>query len=146
MKKLAGIALSIGLFFAAPLAHAVTPSEISDVLEAQGYPVHAISESMLAVNYQGMTVLIAINGADGDVSYLTYLQNGSDNVSEEFLNNYNYSVKFGRAFIDRDGDVVIQMDRNASGGVSLGNVASDFEVFISLVEKFLNDVSNQVTV
>lgn len=146
MKKLAGIFLALGMMVLTPSANAVTPDEITSVLEGQGYPVHAISDSMLAVNYQGMTVLIAINGVDGDVSYLTYLQGKGTDVSEEFLNNYNYSVKFGRAFIDRDGDIVIQMDRNSSGGVSLKNIASDFEVFVSLVEKFLSDVSNQVTV
>lgn len=147
MKSLAGIFVAMGMLIAAPSAFAVTPDEITDVLETQGYAVHSVSESMIAVNHQGMTVLIAVDGADGDVSYLTYLQDASrQNVGEEFINDYNYSVKFGRAYIDADGDVVIQMDRNAYGGVSLENVSSDFEVFLSLVQKFLMDVRNQVTV
>ena len=49
-------------------------------------------------------------------------------------------------YVDRDGDIALQMDRNSNGGVTLGNVESDFEVFLLLISKFLSDYQAQGSV
>ena len=67
----------------------------------------------------------------------------ANEVGYQFLNKFNNEVKFGRAYIDRDGDVAIQMDRNSAGGVSSENIESDFDVFLLLIQKFLTDLESQ---
>lgn len=147
MKFFAAIAASFMVYTAGSAAFAVTPEEISDLMEENGYTVVDVSGNMVAVLYQGLAIMIAIDGADGDVSYLTYLEEiDGGMVGFEFLNRFNNEVKFGRAYVDRDGDIAIQMDRNSSGGISPENVESDFDVFILLVKKFINDAQSQATV
>ncbi len=119
----------------------ITKEAISETLEMQGYSVRDFQPNMIAVEVGDVTVLVGVFGSDGDISYFTYLNQISLNqVSHEFLSRFNSEVKFGRAYIDRDGDVAIQMDRNAAGGVSLKNIESDFDVFLLLVSKFLSDI------
>ena len=85
--------------------------------------------------------LLRIDGADGDISYVTYLPGLSiSDVGHEFLSKFNSEVKFGRAYVDRDGDIAIQMDRNSAGGVSIQNIESDFDVFLLLISRFLSDL------
>ena len=123
----------------------VTPEQIKAAMDAKGYTVVNVSDNTVAVMYGGLAVMIAVDGSDGDVTYLTYLDEiSSDMLGYDFLNRYNNTIKFGRAFVDRQGDVAIQMDRNSSGGVTLRNIESDFSVFLSLVQKFVKDVKSQV--
>jgi len=125
----------------------ISKAKITEILSEQGYAVRDFSESMVAVVVGDHVVLVAVDGSDGDVSYITYV-NGvtAQSLGYEFLSKFNSEVKFGRAYVDRDGDVAIQMDRNAVGGISSKNIQSDFDVFLILIAKFLKDVENiQIT-
>jgi hypothetical protein len=146
MKKFSAVLMAV-LFASFTSAFAITPQQISEAMEEKGYTVVDVSDSMVAVSYRGLSVLIAVNGSDGDVSYLTYVEDvNADMLGYELLNRFNNEVKFGRAYVDQDGDIAIQMDRNAVGGVTIENIESDFDVFVSLVAKFISDVNNQVAV
>lgn len=128
-------------------AASVTKADISAALARQGYAVQDYRTNMLAVSVGEHVVLIGIAGADADVSYITYLQDVDLGLGgHKFLSKFNSEVKFGRAYIDRDGDLALQMDRNSSGGVTVKNIESDFEVFLLLITKFLSDYSAQGSV
>ena len=125
-------------------AASVTKSEITSILEERGFNVQDFSNQDVMVDVQGYKIIITIDGPDGDVTYRTWLNGvSSTDLGYKFLNNFNNEVKFGRAYIDRDGDVTIQMDRNSAGGVSAENIESDFDVFLMLVSKFLSDLEAQ---
>ncbi|MEM9494425.1 MAG: YbjN domain-containing protein [Pseudomonadota bacterium] len=125
-------------------AESVSKKQIADILANQGYPVRDFDRNMVAVVVSDHVVLVGVDGADGDVTYLTFLSGVSGStLSFDFLNKFNNEVKFGRAYVDRDGDVAIQMDRNAAGGVSAENIESDFDVFLLLISKFLSDLESQ---
>lgn len=135
----------------APLAPAsaagVTKAQIADSLTAKGYTVQDFKPNMLAVVVGEHVVLVGVDGADADVSYITYMNDvalGEGGL--KFLSKFNSEVKFGRAYVDRDGDVALQMDRNSNGGVTVKNIESDFEVFLLLISKFLSDFRAQGSV
>lgn len=129
------------------MAAGVTKGEIAHSLEAKGYSVQDFKPNMLAVVVGEHVVLVGIDGADADVSYITYLNDVAlGEGGHKFLSKFNSEVKFGRAYVDRDGDVALQMDRNSTGGVSVKNVESDFEVFLLLISKFLSDYQAQGSV
>lgn len=137
-----------GAFWATSVVSAfagnLTKEAITQSLEMQGYSVQDFQSNMVAVEVGELTVLVGIFGSDGDISYFTYLHGVTANeISHEFLTRFNSEVKFGRAYIDNDGDVTIQMDRNASGGISIKNIESDFDVFLLLVAKFLTDIEQR---
>jgi len=150
MRVILGIAAAI-MLAGAPIAPAaaggIAKAEIAAALERQGYSVQDFKANMLAVVVGEHVVLVGVDGSDGDVSYITYLDGVSVNaVGHKFLSKFNSEVKFGRAYVDRDGDVALQMDRNSSGGVSLENIESDFDVFLLLISKFLSDVESRTSV
>lgn len=150
MKKAAIWAVAL-MMTAPPLGDAaaagVTKSQIASAIEAKGYNVADENAKMLSVAVGEHRVVIAVDGSDADVSYMTFLNDVRlGDGGHKFLSKFNSEVKFGRAYIDRDGDVVIQMDRNSSGGVTLGNIESDFEVFLLLISKFLSDYQAQGSV
>jgi len=150
MKRVLSVAAAV-LLAAAPLTAAsaagVTKSQIASAISAKGYAVADLNPKMLSVGVGEHKVVIAVDGSDADVSYMTFMNDVRlGEGGHKFLSKFNSEVKFGRAYIDRDGDVVIQMDRNSSGGVSLGNIESDFEVFLLLISKFLSDYQAQGSV
>lgn len=124
----------------ATLAKGISKPEIAAALSAQGYAVRDFQPNMLAVVVGEHVVLVGVDGADGDISYITYISGVTiGEIGHAFLSKFNSEVKFGRAYVDRDGDIAIQMDRNSAGGVSLKNIESDFDVFLLLISKFLSD-------
>lgn len=146
MRILSTVAAAMLLF--TPLAGAsaagVSKETVSEILTEQGYNVRDFQGYGVAVDVADYSVIIAVDGPDGDISFLTYLFDvSSSDVGYQFFNKFNNEVKFGRAYVDRDGDVVIQMDRNSSGGVSAKNIESDFDVFLLLIDKFLSDLESQ---
>lgn len=149
MKLVIG-ALAATFLVAAPLTEAaargVSKSEIAAALSDQGFAVQDFQPNILAVMVGEHVVLVGIDGADGDISYVTYIPDVSiAEVGHEFLSKFNSEVKFGRAYVDRDGDIAIQMDRNSAGGVSIQNIESDFDVFLLLISKFLSDLEARAT-
>lgn len=146
VAALAAISLAV-----APLASAaaapISKNDIAKVLSQQGYAVQDYQPNVLAVSVSGYVVLVWVGGKDGDISYITYLSDvPMSEVGHDFLSKFNSEVKFGRAYVDRDGDIALQMDRNSAGGVSLANVESDFGVFLLLISKFLSDLESRPTV
>ncbi|MEK7264979.1 MAG: YbjN domain-containing protein [Pseudomonadota bacterium] len=129
------------------LAAGVSKAQIAQSLTAKGYTVQDFKPNMLAVVVGEHVVLVGVDGADADVSYISYLNDVRlGDGGHKFLSKFNSEVKFGRAYVDRDGDVALQMDRNSNGGVTVKNIESDFEVFLLLISKFLSDYQSQGSV
>ena len=148
-KVLFGIAafLAAGAVQSTVLAAGVNKNEIANALETGGYIVQEVQPSMLAVTVGEHVIFVGLAGTDADVSYITYLPDVELGLGgHAFMSEFNSEVKFGRAYIDRDGDVALQMDRNSSGGVTLDNITSDFDVFLLLISKFLSDYQSQDSV
>jgi len=150
-----GMVLKTSLAFAAALslsvssagAENISKASISDALTQSGYSVQDFKANMLAVVVGEHVVLVGIDGPDADVSYITYLEDVDiGHGGDKFLSRFNSEVKFGRAYKDRDGDIALQMDRNSTGGVSIENIESDFDVFLLLISKFLSDYQSQGSV
>ena len=149
MKLFVSAAAAVALAFAPISGAAAAPlkkAEIAAALQSQGYAVADFAADKLVVTVAEFSVVVWIDGADGDISYITPIPALTINqVSHEFLSKFNSEVKFGRAYVDRDGDITLQMDRNSAGGVSLQNVQSDFDVFLLLLSKFLSDLESRAS-
>ena len=143
MRIVVSAAISVAMSIAAisgASAGGVSKSEITDVLSSNGYAVQDIQPNMVAVTVGEHVVFVGLDGADADVSYITYLAGVDMGLGgHSFLSKFNSEVKFGRAYIDGEGDLALQMDRNSTGGVSIENIESDFDVFLLLISKFLAD-------
>ncbi|HNS88298.1 MAG TPA: YbjN domain-containing protein [Parvularculaceae bacterium] len=151
MLKGIGVIAAAAALALAPLGAAeaagVSKAQIARSLSEKGYSVQDFKSNMLAVSVGEHVVLVGVDGVDADVSYIAYLNDVRlGDGGHRFLSKFNSEVKFGRAYIDRDGDLALQMDRNSSGGVTVQNIESDFEVFLLLISKFLSDFQAQGSV
>ena len=86
-----------------------------------------------------------IKGVMDDVSYSIYFMNCIDNEDcedlnfyagfldlkpkQEDINSWNRDKRFGKAYIDTDGDAVVEMDLNLEHGVSSDNLKADIDVW-----------------
>ena len=143
-------AVAAAVLAAAPLSEAlargVSKAEIAQALSSEGYSVRDFQADKLAVTVGDYTIVVIVDGPDADVSYVTWFPSLSiREIGHDFLSKFNSEVKFGRAYVDSDGDIAIQMDRNSAGGVSIENIKSDFEVFVLLASKFLSDVEGRAS-
>ena len=151
ISKYMSIFVAVSMLVVAPISSAsasdISKASIAQSLSENGYSVQDFKPNMLAVVVGEHVVLIGIDGPDADVSYITYLNDVEiSQGGEKFLSKFNSEVKFGRAYKDRDGDIALQMDRNSTGGVSIENIESDFDVFLLLISKFLSDFQSQGSV
>lgn len=150
MKFLLGLAAALTMV-AAPLTSAaakapISKAEIAEALTTEGYSVRNYGPDKLAVTVGGQVIMIVVDGPDGDISYITWISGLTiQQVGHQFLSAFNRDVKFGRAYVDSDGDITIQMDRNASGGVSMQNVVSDLDVFVDLVSRFMSELERRAS-
>ena len=128
MKFLTGLAAALVLA-CAPMAGAgakapISKAEISDALTTEGYAVRNYGPDKLAVTVDGQVIMIVVDGPDGDISYITWISGLTiQQVGHPFLSAFNRDVKFGRAYVDNDGDITLQMDRNASVALAIGRPA-----------------------
>jgi len=143
------LAVAAALVFAlAPVSSAfaakVSKGQIADVL-SKTYAVQDVGPNTLFVRVGDYDIRIDVQGPDGDISYRAWLfEVDASTVSYKVLNKFNNDVKFGRVYVDEDGDLTLQMDRNGAGGASLENIESDFDVFLLLIQTFMDQLESQV--
>ncbi|MEZ5892196.1 MAG: YbjN domain-containing protein [Parvularculaceae bacterium] len=144
MRGILAAAVAAILLVSPAFAAKISKSEIAQNLTAQGYSVQDVGPQTLFVRVADYDIRIDVQGPDGDISYRTWLF-GVDgkSVSYKVLNQFNNNVKFGRVYIDDDGDVTLQMDRNGAGGASIENIQSDFDVFLMLINSFMTHLESQ---
>ncbi|QMV01619.1 YbjN domain-containing protein [Devosia sp. D6-9] len=130
----------------------------SDLID--GNDVNAILE--LARGY-GETKLEKQDNGDpkikGDldgITYAIYFMNCTDNKDCEDLNFYagfldlkpemdvinswNRDKRFGKAYLDSDGDAVVEMDLNLEHGISSDNLDADISVWSLVVEQYAEHI------
>jgi len=113
-------------------------SNVDEILElAKGY-----GDASLETQSNGDP---KIKGEMDDVSYSIYFMNCTDNKDcedlnfyagfldlkpkQEDINSWNRDKRFGKAYIDSDGDAVVEMDLNLEHGISTDNLKADIDVW-----------------
>jgi len=97
-----------------------------------------------------------ITGKIEGVTYQVYFQNCSDNsncedinfylgladtkLSLEKINEWNYGKRFGRAYIDQDGDACVEMDLDLVNGVTPDYMDGQFGLWSQVMSEFLDFV------
>lgn len=61
-------------------------------------------------------------------------------VSLEDINKWNRDKRFGRAYLDRDNDPVLEMDVNVDHGVTKANLDDTFDYWVKVMKAFKKEV------
>jgi hypothetical protein len=97
-----------------------------------------------------------IEGSVGGIQYAVYFLNCTDNKacedinfyagfldlkpSMDVINSWNRDKRFGKAYLDADGDAVIEMDLNLEHGVSSDNLDAAFGIWELVVDQYTTHV------
>ncbi len=120
-------------------------SDVKEVLNiARGYGAASLDK-----NDRGDPV---IRGRiDGNAYYLAFLNCSSETSCEDFfiqsyflnpivdyklINEWNYDKRWTKIYYDKDMDVVLEMDFNLDGGVSLLNLEQTFSLWSKMLGAF----------
>lgn len=155
MKNLCQLLLVVCLFvfggqdvFAAKFASKLVTVKNSDVIldVAKGYGSAVLEEDdvgdpMITGRLEGHKYLVLWEACDDECSVLRFQAGWSDTeATVDTVNTWNEESLFGKAFIDDEGDPVVEMTVNLDHGVSRKNLDDTFEWWREVLRSFVSEV------
>jgi hypothetical protein len=100
----------------------ITADDLRRILGEEGYMGVEISDAngIGTFRIDGTSVVLVINDDKEAVSMVAAWRDVETSLRQ--MNEWNRSKKYSRAFLDKDGDPVIQLDLDLAGGVTIGRV------------------------
>lgn len=146
MTRLRAIATA-ALFLAATPAAAQTmlaePGAVSEVLRAKGMATELKTDSdgdpRITATFSGKKFLVYFYGCKNHrdcetVQFYTAYSNSKADLAS--LNTWNRTNRFGRAYLDTQGDPCIVMDVDMTGGIPRALFEDNLEYWTSVVPQF----------
>ncbi|UKK84685.1 YbjN domain-containing protein [Sphingopyxis sp. BSN-002] len=144
------LAMGAALAFAATpaqaeLVNAKSPATIKAIVESQGWPATIVSkpgeDPYIESNRNDLKFLVLfMNCTDNkNCKTLQYYMGFTDakNVSLERLNEWNKTKRFARAYRDKEGDPVLEMDVDIDfAGIPRENLGETFNTWASLMDSY----------
>jgi hypothetical protein len=100
-----------------------------------------ISGSINRMGYAVYFVNCDENHVCGEMNFYAGFLDIKPDVSD--INAWNSTKRFGRAYLDGDGDASIEMDINLSGGISRDNLISSFEIWRLVLRQYAEHMGFQ---
>lgn len=141
--------LLLTLMFALLLVPAAQASEIIKTLN--GSQVQAIlgdlgftgseidADDDVIVNMHGYRLLVIV-GSDKGRSLMTRFAVSGTDATLQSMNEWNRTKRYSRAYLDDDGDPVLESDLDLDGGVTRARVEDFFRTFSSALSLFLRHI------
>ena len=147
-----GMMLALTLGSASTFArddYLIDGSSPRDVLEvARGFgsaslESDAIGEPMIQGRMSGIPYQVYFHRCDDageNCSVIRFYNYWTEFVSMESINEWNAEKLFSKAYIDEDGDAVLEMTANLYGGVTQINLDDSFDWWKIIIEEFEAEV------
>ena len=129
----------------AQMVRAQDPAGVARTLEAAGYAAEpgadAVGDPMITSHHNGTTwQLYFYNCTDNRACATVQFHSGytvADRVSLESINEWNRTQRFGRAYLDGEGDPILEMDVDLDdGGLSPLLFVDNVEFWLSSLTRF----------
>jgi Putative bacterial sensory transduction regulator len=115
----------------------ITAEQLTGLLRDKGMEGQVNERGNVVVNTNGSKIVFFISGQTMQAYF--GLRGTSANV--QTINEWNKSKRFGRAYIDADGDPCVELDYDLEGGVSDDSVKVWFDTVTAIVRSFRTHVS-----
>lgn len=152
-KHLASWLLLCLLLPAIGLARAAGPGDDREVLERitvermqamiqhEGFPdVSVDPDGDLIVRMNGYRVLVSVSQNDYSVVLFRFAISDTRATLRD-INDWNGTKLFSRAYLDDDGDPVLELDVDLAGGVTVARLRDAVRTFAQVQAEFLRDVA-----
>ena len=144
------VAITAGALLAAPsftppvaaqqVVSEVSTDELQKMLESMGYEVEQPKEDVLQFAIEGHTAL-AINKKQNVRLYSYFKKQKKADLKK--VNEWNATKRFSRAYLDEDGDAVIEWDIDLEGGTTAGALKESIRTYRLGVMTFVRFLNGQ---
>ncbi len=120
----------------------ISSAQMKALLNAEGFTDVTIDEDDdLIVRMNGYRVLIIVSGNEYSNIFIKFALAGTS-ASMKGINTWNKNARFTRAYLDDDGDPVLEMDIDLEGGITPDRIRDGIRTFSRAHASFLRDVAN----
>jgi hypothetical protein len=116
----------------------VSTEQLRKMLESMGYEVEQPKEDMLEFAIEGHTALIV--NKKTNIQFYSYFKK-QKRMDLKKVNEWNATKRFSRAYLDQDGDAVIEWDVDLEGGTTAGALKESIRTYrhgVMAFVRFLN--------
>jgi capsule polysaccharide export protein KpsC/LpsZ len=149
-RRVSLVAITAGALLAAPsftrpmaaqeVVSEVSTEQLQKMLESMGYEVEQPKEDMLQFAIEGHTAL-AINKKKNVQLYSYFKKQKKMDLKK--VNEWNATKRFSRAYLDQDGDAVIEWDIDLEGGTTAGALKESIRTYRLGVMTFVRFLNGQ---
>ncbi|MEL6978287.1 MAG: YbjN domain-containing protein [Pseudomonadota bacterium] len=130
-----------GAAHGAEILDAGDPNEIHQIASGFGAAELATSndgDPLIRGRMSGVRYIVLFYGCTDGVNCRTiqFYTAFQKQVTDEKMNDWNRTKRFGRAYRDNEGDAVIEMDVNLFGGVTKKNLDDTFDYYRLVLDEF----------
>lgn len=119
----------------------MTAERMESLIRLEGFADVSIDEDEdLIVRMNGYQVLVSVSQNDYSV-VLFHFALGGTRATLRDINDWNAKKLFSRAYLDDDGDPVLEMDVDLAGGVTVARLRDAIRTYSQLQTEFLRDVA-----
>jgi Putative bacterial sensory transduction regulator len=147
-RRVSLVAITAGALLAAPgfapqmaaqeVVSEVSTEQLRKMLESMGYEVEQPKEDMLQFAIEGHTALIVNKRTN--IQFYSYFKK-QKRMDLKKVNEWNATKRFSRAYLDKDGDAVIEWDVDLEGGTTAGALKESIRTYrhgVMAFVRFLN--------
>ena len=120
----------------------ISPRQMAAVLRERGNPAEITTDNnrtRLTTEISGLRTSVHFyscnDGGCQSIQYRTLFRR-NERFTLAFVNAWNYEKRFAKAYLDRDGDLVLEWDVDLDGGVSVAYVAETVSTFQAMLNTF----------
>ena len=143
MRSLRWLAVAtVALVLAGPVSaqqqrERITAEQLTGLLRDKGLEGTVNEKGNVIVQNNGSKIVFFISGQ----TMQAYFGLRGTSATITTVNEWNKSKRFGRAYIDSDGDPVVELDYDLEGGVTDDSVKVWFDTVTAIVRSFRTFVS-----
>lgn len=149
-RRVSLVAMTAGALVAAPalapdavaqdVVTEVSTEQLQKMLESMGYEVEQPKEDVLQFAIEGHTALV-INKKTNFQLYSYFEKQKKMDLKK--VNEWNATKRFSRAYLDQDGDAVIEWDVDLEGGTTPGALKESIRTYRLGVMTFVRFLNGQ---
>jgi hypothetical protein len=120
------------------LFNKLSTAQLANVFKEEGYSYEIDSDGDIRWKLEGVTTLVARQSEGECISFRVSFKNNSTTLSK--VNEWNKLKRYGRSFLDDDGDPVLQADLDLAGGVTEDRIKDFLKTCRALMLAWSNEV------
>lgn len=119
----------------------MTGAQVEKIFNDLGFAGTEVDEDGdVIVKMQGYKVLVLVGSSDGDSLLMRFSVTGT-NANMKMMNEWNRTKRYSRAYIDDEGDPVLESDQDLDGGVTIERIEDFFRTFDTSLMVFLRTIT-----